>query len=71
MHETVINTAKLVDIASIQIDTTQSKERRIADFVEQIKNPYLYKCGKFTIIARFAENGGTFEDCVAGILRSK
>ena len=34
----------LVDIETIKIDTTLSKEERIQSYIQQIKNPYWCKC---------------------------
>ena len=64
----VENLTILADISNVKVDTNLPREERIAEFVRQIKNPYHYKCGKFTVRARFAENGAKFEDCLAGIL---
>ena len=62
------NSVELVDIRSVSVDKTLPKQERIAEFVRQIKDPYHFKCGEFTIIARFAENGPTLEDCLHQIL---
>ena len=62
-------TETLVDIRTIKIDKTLPKEQRIADFIRQIKNPYKYKCGKFTITAKFPENGISIEDCLINMAR--
>lgn len=59
----------LVDIRDVKVDKNLSREERIAEFVRQIRNPYLFKCGKFTVRASFAENGATLEECIKGILR--
>ena len=42
--------------------------RRIAEFLRQIKNPYCFRCGKFTVRAQFADNGVSLEDCLKQIL---
>jgi hypothetical protein len=63
-----VNTRELADIRNVKVNTDLPYEERIADFVRQIKNPYFYKCGKFVVRARFAENGATFADCLCGIL---
>lgn len=60
---------ELVDIRDVSVDTGLSREERIAEFVRQIKNPRLFRCGKFTVRARFANNGVSLEDCLRGILR--
>jgi hypothetical protein len=60
--------ADLVDIRDVSIDKTLSKQERIAEYVRQIKDPYHFKCGKFTVTARFAENGISLEDCLHGLM---
>ncbi len=38
------------------------------EFVKQIKNPYHFKCGKFEVVAKFADDGPTLEECVRGLI---
>ena len=64
MDNTPLITEDLVDIHAIKIDKNLPKEARIAQFVEQIKNPYAYKCGKYTITVSYAKSGLTLEDCL-------
>ena len=58
----------LADIRNVSVDQTLPKDERIAEFLRQIKNPYCFKCGKFTVRARFADNGVSLEDCLKQIL---
>ena len=58
----------LADIRDVSVDPKLPKEERIAEFLRQIKNPYCFRCGKFTVRARFAENGVSLEDCLKQIL---
>ena len=58
----------LADIRDVSVDQTLPKEERIAEFLRQIKNPYCFRCGKFTVRARFAANGVSLEDCLKQIL---
>ena len=44
-------TDTLVDIRDVTVDRELSREDRIAEFVRQIKNPYRFKCGQFTVHA--------------------
>ena len=37
--------------------------------VEDNKNPYHFKCGRFTVQASFSAEGATLEECIKGILR--
>lgn len=65
----VFATEELVDIRSVSINRDLPKDERIADFVSQIKNPYLFKCGKYTVRASFSENGQTLEECIKGLIK--
>ena len=58
----------LVDIRDVSVDPSLPKEKRIAEFLRQIKNPYCFKCGKFTVQARFDNNGVSLEDCLKQVL---
>ncbi len=60
----------LVDIRQIQVDKTLPKQERIASFVRQIRNPYLFRCGDFVIRVSFANSGVSMEDRLNGILRT-
>ena len=62
------NTNELVDIRDVQVDSNLPKLERILEYLRQIKNPYLFKCGKFTVTARFADNGLSIEDCLQSIV---
>lgn len=63
-----MDAASLVDIRDVSVDKNLTREERIAEFVRQIKNPYCFKCGRFTVRAQFAENGASLEDCLKRIL---
>ena len=63
-------TSSLVDIQDVNVDKNLSKKERIAEYLRQIKNPYRFKCGKFTVTAKFADNGVTLEDCLQRIITS-
>jgi len=52
----------LVDIRDVIIDTSLSEPDRIRDFIRQVKNPYLYKCGKAVVKISFIETEATLED---------
>jgi hypothetical protein len=54
----------LIDIRTIKVDRNLPRKERIQDYIKQIKNPYKYKCGKWTIKAVFTENGVPIEDCL-------
>lgn len=56
-----VDPADLVDIREVAIDAKQPKQERIASFIQQIKNPYCYKCGSMVVKVGFGE-GSTLED---------
>ena len=60
---------EMVDIRGVSVNRELPKEERIADFVSQIKNPYLFKCGKYTVKAIFSENGQTLKECIKGLIK--
>ena len=66
--QSCLNTDALVDIRNVNIDKNLPRQERIAEFVRQIRNPYRFRCGKFTVTARFAEDGPTLEDCLQRIV---
>ncbi|MBQ6480439.1 MAG: hypothetical protein IJI45_04925 [Anaerolineaceae bacterium] len=63
------NVEALVDIRDVRVNKALPREQRISEFVRQIKNPYLFKCGQFTVHVGFTANGISLEECIAGLLR--
>ena len=64
MRATTATPNILVDIRTVSVDQALPREARIAEFIRQIKNPYKFKCGKFTVTAKYADTGQTLEDCL-------
>ncbi len=60
----------LVDIHDVKIDRTLPMEERIRSFVEQIKNPYCFKCGEVVVKMAFSDTEATLEDRMEHYLRS-
>ena len=50
-----VNRSELVDIQDIVVKSQLPKEERIADFIQNIKNPYLCKCGNMVVQSVFEE----------------
>ena len=63
------NVEALVDIRDVRVNKALPREQRISEFVRQIKNPYLFKCGQFTVHVGFTAHGISLEECIAGLLR--
>lgn len=60
----------LVDIRDVNIDMDWPREKRIEEFIRQIKNPYCFKVGKVAVKVEFSEGDATFEDRVKEYLES-
>ena len=60
--------AELVDIRDVKVDKNLPKKERIMEFLRQIKDPYHFKCGNFTVTAKFPEGGPTLEECLRQII---
>lgn len=48
-----VDRGTLVDINSIHIDSTLPDEQKLQDYLEQIKNPYCFRCGDTPVKIRF------------------
>lgn len=60
----------LVDINDVIIDESLNKEDKIINFIEQIKNPYCYKCGKMIVKISFADTDKTLEDVIESYINT-
>lgn len=60
----------LVDIRDVNIDMDWPREKRIEEFIRQIKNPYCFKVGKIAVKVEFSDGDATFEDRVKEYLES-
>ena len=60
----------LVDIRDVKIDRSLPLEERVRSFVEQIKNPYCFRCGDALVKTSFLDTDVTLEDCVESYLRN-
>lgn len=66
-----VNREELVDIRDVSIDRTLPKKERVRSFVQQIKNPYCFRCGDVIVKTSFANTETTLEDCVEHYLRTR
>ena len=66
-----VDREELVDIRDVSIDRTLPKEERVRSFVQQIKNPYCFRCGDVIVKTSFANTETTLEDCVEHYLRTR
>lgn len=52
-----INKATLTDINQVKIDTELPPAERFLNYLQQIKNPYCFRCGSTTVRVSFAADG--------------
>ena len=65
------NKDELVDINTIAIDKSKSNIERIIDFIEAVKNPYLFKVGDVVVKLKFADTAQDFQKKMENIVLSK
>ena len=49
---------QLADIHTIKIDKNLSAAQRAEQYLEQIRNPYCFRCGESVVRVRFNDDGG-------------
>jgi hypothetical protein len=64
MHEKQ-NSNQLADIREVSVDRSLPKTARVAEYINQIHDPYRFKCGDITIRTKYTDGGATLEDCLA------
>lgn len=58
----MVDRTTLIDIRDVSVNEELSKEERIIDFIKQIKNPYLCKCGNMVVQSVFTDNDVTLTE---------
>lgn len=62
------NDVDLVDIRSITIDTAESREEQMKEYLRQVKNPYCFCYDKLKIECCFSDDGPTLDDCIKSLV---
>lgn len=65
-----VDVESLRDIRDVKIDPDQPREERIKSFLDQIGNPYLFRCNGHVVRVKFAETDKTLEDCLQDYFNS-
>ena len=60
----------LVDIRDVKIDRSLPVEERMKSYVEQIKNPYMFKVGNTVVRVSYANTTQTINDNFLNFLMS-
>lgn len=58
-----VDRSTLAQRKDIKIRSKGSKQERIMDYMDQVKNPYCYLDGKTVVKISFAQTDRTIEDC--------
>lgn len=61
----------LMDITEVEVDQKLSKQEKVLRFIEQIKNPYCYRHGKFVVKVSFADTKMSLEELLTEYIRYK
>ncbi len=65
-----VDKSALTDISSVKINPTDSPEKKMKDYIEQIKNPYCFLCNGYAVKVEFANTDRTIEDCFSDYIES-
>ncbi len=58
------------EITEIKIDKRKSSNERILDFLNKVKNPYIFKVNGRLVQIGFSDNGKTADECLTNVLKS-
>lgn len=58
------------DIRDIKIDKRKSSNERILDFLNTVKNPYIFKVNGKLVKISFSNTDKTAEDCLTNVLKN-
>jgi len=56
--------ADRVDITQITLDMNLPAAQRAQQYLQQVKNPYAFRCGDIAVNVRFCHNGKTLEQAM-------
>lgn len=51
----------LVDIRGVSVDTSLPPEERMMNYLDQIKNPYCFRCGDAVVSVLFSTGGNSLD----------
>ena len=58
------------EITDIKIDKRKSSNERILDFLNKVKNPYIFKVKGQLVRIRFSDTEKTADDCLTNVLKN-
>ena len=60
----------LIDLDTVQIDSSQPVQERVQSFLQQIQNPYCFRIGDVAVKVNYKHDGPSFQQNFEDILRS-
>ena len=60
----------LIDLDSVQIDSSQPVQERVRSFLQQIQNPYCFRIGDVAVKVNYKQDGPSFQKNFEDILRT-
>lgn len=65
-----VDKSNLVDLDTIQIDSTKPVQERIQSFLQQIQNPYCFRIGEVAVKVNYRSDGPSFQQNFEDVLRN-
>ena len=65
-----IDKEKLVDAGAVTLNKNGSITERIEQFIDEVENPYIIKCGKTFVEVEFSDTKKTIENQLEKYLKS-
>ncbi len=65
-----VDKATLTDISKVKINPNDSPEKKMKDYIDQIKNPYCFLCNGYAVKVEFADTSRTIEDCFSDYIEN-
>ena len=68
LKETVPTRADRVDILDVKLDPNMPAAQRAEQYLQQIKNPYAFRCGEVAVNVTFSSTGKPLKESVVSYL---
>ena len=65
-----VNQDEVDEITDIKIDKRKQSGERILDFLNKVKNPYIFKVNGKLVRIRFSDTNKTANDCLTNVLKN-
>ena len=66
----LVEKSQLVDISGVKINPIDSPEKKMKDYIEQVKNPYCFLCNGYAVKLEFDDGNKSIEDCLIEYINS-